>query len=646
MTGRNKMAVSKKNTTKSSPVPRKKAPGSGAKSSGNAATPDELETLSNYEINENRPFLRIGIIVFVIMVVYTIIGLRLWDLQVVSAGKYKAKAARQYVRQIRIPAVRGRIISSDGRLLAGNRVSYNIVFHISEMRQSGKFYKNVDHIHTQASKALKVIGRKMSVTKKDIIHRMTIYPGIPMTIATDLTSKELARITEMQPPIQGLEIVPAPQRYYPGKTFAAHLIGYTGVSDPGTAEDRREFFYYLPDPVGRAGVEKICNDALRGAPGKKLVIVDNRGFVHKEEGKTQKAENGSDVILSIDAKAQEIAENLLRGKRGAITVVDAHTGELLAMASAPSYDLNNFIPRISYKKYRSLLYHPGQPFLNRAAFGSYMPGSIIKPLVALALLENGLDPAKKILCDGYTPIAEARIKCTAYLRGGHGKLDLAKAIELSCNDYFIDGGNALGIKKLSAMFAAGGIGKKTGFLLSERAGRLPNPQRYRYWNMYDTALVSIGQGKIELSPLQAVLYTAAIANGGVLYKPILVKAIREENNKELFSAVPEKNGTLPVSRKTLQAVKQGMFQAVHSSMGSARRARNSRMKMYGKTGTAEVGPKNARFKNTWFIGFGTAAANGSEKKRTYAISVLITHGESGGVTCAPIAKDFFEQYLK
>ncbi len=604
----------------------------------------EPDTLCNYDAKENRPFLRIGIIAFVIMVTYTIIGLRLWDLQVVSASKYKEKAAKQYARQIRIPAVRGRILSSDGKLLAGNRVSYDILFHISEMRQSGKFSKTVKHIHKEAAKAMELIGRPMQITEKDIIHRMTIYPGIPMTIAQDLSAEELARITEMQPPIQGLEIVPAPRRYYPGKSFAAHLIGYTGISDPGTAEDRREFFYYLPDPAGRAGVEKLCNDALRGAPGKKIVIVDHRGFVHKEEGKVQNAENGADVVLTIDAKAQKIAEKLLKGLRGAITVVDADNGEILAMASSPAYDLNAFIPRISAKKYKELLYDPGQPFLNRSAFGSYMPGSIIKPLVALAMLENGHDADSRIRCDGVSNIADAKIRCTAYFRGGHGPLDLPQAIELSCNDFFIDGGRAAGIRKLAKIFAQCGIGKKSGFLLSERSGRNPDPAKYRNWNAYDTSLISIGQGKIELTPLQAVLYTAAIANGGTLYKPILVKAIREENGKEIFTASPEKNSILSVSQASLNTVKQGMNQAVNSPMGSARRARNSSIRLAGKTGTAEVGPPNDRYKNTWFIGFGTTTVKG--KKKTFAISILVTHGESGGLTCAPLAKAFFEEFLR
>ena len=608
---------------------------------------EKVETLEAEASKDSRPFLRIGILAFLIMAVYSVIALRLWELQVVSGSKYKEKAAQQYVRQIRIPAVRGRIFSSDGKLLAGNRVSYDVVFHISEMRQSGKFYRNVKHIHAQAVRALEVMGRAMNVTEKDIIHRMTIYPGIPMTIAQDLSAEELARITEMQPPIQGLEVVPAPRRYYPGKTFGAHLIGYTATSDPGTAEDRREFFYYLPDPVGRAGVEKLCNDALRGAPGKRLVIVDHRGFVHREEGKAQKAENGSDVILTIDARAQGIAERLLQGKRGAITVVDANTGELLVMASSPSYDLNDFIPRISAKTYNALLHHPGQPFLNRSAFGSYMPGSIIKPLVALAALENGVDPEEKIYCDGMSVIADAKIKCTAYLRGGHGALDLPRAIELSCNDYFIDRGRQLGIKHLSAMFKGCGIGRKSGFLLSERMGRLPSPDRHRGWNAYDTALVSIGQGKIEITPLQAVLYTAAIANGGTLYKPILVKAVREENGKELFSAVPEKNGSIPASPASLEAVRKGMFQAVHSPTGSARRANNAKISLSGKTGTAEVGPLDARYKNTWFIGFGTVPeGKGKFSGKTYAVSVLVTHGEAGGTTCAPLARAFFEELLR
>ena len=186
--------------------------------------------------------------------------------------------------------------------------------------------------------------------------------------------------------------------------------------------------------------------------------------------------------------------------------------------------------------------------------------------------------------------------------------------------------------------------QKSGFLLSERSGRNPDPAKYRNWNAYDTSLISIGQGKIELTPLQAVLYTAAIANGGTLYKPILVKAIREENGKEIFTASPEKNSILSVSKASLNTVKQGMNQAVNSPTGSARRARNSSIRLAGKTGTAEVGPPNDRYKNTWFIGFGTTTVKG--KKKTFAISILVTHGESGGLTCAPLAKAFFEEFLR
>ena len=600
--------------------------------------PEAAEENSGSNANERVPpiFIRIGILTFFMMACYTMLGMRLWNLQILTGGVYNAKAARQYVRQIRIPAVRGNILSSDGEILAGNKVTYSMAFHLEEMRRGGKRKETINFILREAERAGKIIGRSSPLTKESIIRRMNYFPGIPMKVFEELTREELARLAEALPPIQGMEILPEPRRIYPGKELACHLVGYTGLVNPDSAEDRREFFYYLPDPKGRTGIESLYNDTLRGGAGKKKVIVDSRGFVHEELGIVEKAIRGSDVVLSIDSRAQKIAEELLKEKEGAIIVLDSDSGEILAMASAPGYDLNNCSPRIPAAFYKELLADPRKPLINKAIFGSYMPGSIIKVLVALAMLESGRDPKEIATCDGKTNIGETYIKCT----GIHWGVDMTTSLERSCNDYFVEGGMKVGIRNLAKIFTSAGLGTKTQIGLPEVAGRLPLPEKYRSWKVYDTALVSIGQGRIDLTPLQAALYTAAIANGGKLYSPILIKEIRQDG-KTVFRAEKRVRSHLAASRKSIEEVRKGMYYAIHSPYGTGRRGNTEKITLYGKTGTAEVGPLKNRYKNTWFIGFGTD----EKTNKSYTIAILVIRGEGGGLTSAPLAGAFFNAYL-
>ena len=200
----------------------------------------------------------------------------------------------------------------------------------------------------------------------------------------------------------------------------------------------------------------------------------------------------------------------------------------------------------------------------------------------------------------------------------------------------------LGVDKLSATFASAGIGSKTGFPLSESAGLLPSRnQNNRRWNVFDTALVSIGQGRIEVTPLQAARYTAAIANGGTLWKPYLLKTLRSTDSAVIQTTAPEANGKLAASPHTLELIRRGMHRAVNAPGGGAKQARNSKIELSGKTGTAEVGSRENRYKNTWFTGFGTDPKTG----KTYAITVMVMHGVGGGKTAAPLASRFFEQWL-
>lgn len=598
--------------------------------------------MNDIDLKNLQPFLRIAILLFLVMAVYAVIGIRLWHVQVLSGNQYSAKASRQYARKIRIPAVRGRIFSSDGKLLAENRVSYDAVFHLSEMRRPGRMDRTINHIMGELARVSDCIGRNCEITVTDIRHHMNYYPGLPMTVFPDLNPAELARISELAPPVNGMEVTLESARHYPFGPLASHLLGYVGPSDPSKADDRNEFFYYIPDIVGRSGVERLYDDKLKGAPGKKLVLVNHRGFVHEVVGVPIPARNGFDLELTVDARAQALAERLLGESSGAIVVLDASCGAVIAMASTPGFDPNLFVPRISSQEYSRLLKNPGRPFLNKAAQGCYMPGSIAKPLVGICMLENGIAPDHEIICDGFTAIGNSRIRCWYWYGGGHGAVNLLRGLEISCNDFFIENGLSLGVDKLSATFASAGIGSETGFPLPEAGGLLPKrEQKDHRWNIFDTALVSIGQGRIEVTPLQAARYTAAIANGGTLWKPYLLKSVRGNDGAVIQESIPEANGKLAASPHTLELIRQGMHRAVNAPGGGAKQARNSKLELSGKTGTAEVGSGENRYKNTWFTGFGTDAKTG----KTYAITVMVMHGVGGAKTAAPLASRFFEEWL-
>jgi len=428
------------------------------------------------------------------------------------------------------------------------------------------------------------------------------------------------------------------------------VIGYARPSDVRGEPDRRDFFYYHADLTGRSGVERVlehfrgglAENGLRGAPGCELIQVDHLGFVSARKLEKIPPVNGNHVVLTIHSRAQKLGEELLSGKTGALVLLDADTGEALALVSSPSYDLSRVSPVWRKEYYQQLLNDPAKPLFSRAFQGSYTPGSIMKPLVALAALNDGFDPATVIDCDGRSLVGGAKISCNN--PWGHGTLNLRKALEKSCNDYFIEMGVKLGMEKISAMFHAAGIGSPSGLEIGGSTGLLPRRElknlRYRGpWNSYDTALISIGQGLVLISPVQAARFTAALANGGRLVSVHLLKEIVSDSGRVLYRNAPAPAPPWALREGALEAVRDGMFQVVNAPGGSGRGAHSGRLAIYGKTGTAEVDVGERRINNTWFIAFT------SHRGRRYALAILIEDGRSGGRDCAPLAKEFLERFL-
>ena len=586
--------------------------------------------------------IRVGILALAAFLLFSVLVIRLWQMQVIRSSEYEYKDRKQSARRIRIPAMRGEIFGRDGTAIVRNRPSYNVLFHPGEMTTE-RSRDRAQFIMDQADQVAAVLGRYNPLTLENVRRHLNYQPGLPLTAFKDLSDEERGRLDELFPPVRGLEVTAEPMREYPFGSLAAQLIGYVGNEDPGAADDRREYFYYLPSLEGRSGLEYQFNDKLSGKAGSQFVMVNSNGFVHEQLEEPTPPENGYDLRLTLDIDGQIAAEHALRGHLGAIVVMSAETGAVRVMASSPTFPPGDFVPSISRARFNALNEDPGNPFLNRAVQGSYMPGSTIKPLTALAGLENGIPDTKTYDCTGIAPHGYGSgIRCTA--RYGHGDLDMRHAIMKSCNVYFVELGVEVGIDALSRMFASAGIGTKTGIEIAERAGYLPKDGPK--WNENETAYVSIGQGKVEVTPLQAAVFYGAIANGGTMYKPYLIDHIYDHDRitgtqLSVFDAVPLKTGRLAASKESLDVIREGMYLVVHDPAGSGRRGDVKSAELYAKTGTADVGRGANATKNTWFNGFVKHPRTGE----LLSFAAVIEHGDSGGGTTAPVVAEMFTEWF-
>jgi len=609
----------------------------------------KLDWFSDYRV-------RIAFLAVIGLAGFGILGAKLYFEQVRRSAAYRERISRQMLRRIRIPAHRGKIFTSDLQVLADNSAGLSAVFYPEEMRQPGRRSRarTIEYIKQASAAAASAIGRPDPLTRENIARHLNLLPGMPLTVFTGLSTAECAKILELARQFSGIGIEPYNSRVYPRGETACHIIGFAGRENPLHALDRREYFYYVPDLIGRSGLEKRFDHAplpwpdaprdvraLRGVAGFELVQVDNLGFVRRNKVDYAPPEDGNHLILTLDSRAQKLAEKAISGRQGAMVVLDAATGAVLALASSPGFSPEKCTPVLTREVYRQLREDPAKPLLPRACMGMYTPGSILKVLVAMALLENGVDPEEKIECTGSLMIGATPVGCASTY--GHGPVGLVEAIERSCNVYFMVRGMEIGLDPIAKVLASAGIGESSGFLLPHAAGTFPSEAEKRRrtgkpWSKFDTALLSMGQGFITVTPLQAALYAAAIANGGKIMRPYIVQSVIDGRGGALWQAKPQVRKTLAVSPEHLEIVRRGMYQAVHSPEGSGRRAASPLVSLCGKTGSAEVGPREKRRKNVWFIAYGTV------RGRLCASAMVLEDGRSGGLDCAPATAAFFENW--
>ena len=598
---------------------------------------------------------RIHVLILCSVLALVVLGLILWRMQVRNVSQYLHRVDRQSVRRVRLPAPRGRIFDRRGVCLADNRPSYCIAFYVEEMRKPGRWDNTIDEVERVADRMSSLLGLRREITREDI--RRHIQRRLPMALLawSEISPEALARFKESDETFPGVDVYVEPIRVYPQGGLAAHVLGYVGRAEP-ERDGEEPYHFYLPEMEGKSGIERFLNTDLAGAAGGRLIRVDASGFKYGEIAE-RPSFRGRDVTLSIDIRIQRLAEAAILEQRGAVVVIDPRNGDLLAMASSPSFDPNLFSPRLIGSDFRRLRDDPGRPFFNRAIAGVYAPGSIFKPVVAIAALENRRATGATIYeCPGFFDLGSTRFHC--WSRIGHGAIGMRKAIEQSCNAYFCHLGVDIGYERIYHMGEALGLGRPTGVeLYGEESGLLPDQVWKRRvmrdsWRPGDTCNLSIGQGFLSVTPIQMAAYCAALANGGRLYRPRLVLergVVRDLPGRPISRgdrswAVPrlpgELSNALGWSSTTLDTVRGGMHDVVEAETGTGKRAHIDGVVMGGKTGTAEFGPRGQRTKFGWMLLFAPF------DQPRYAVAMVLEDAVSGGITIAPRIRELMQNILE
>jgi len=590
-------------------------------------------------------------ILALLVICFAILALRLWSLQVVHASRYRELAARNRERGVTVRPARGRILDRHGRPLADNRARLDACVDYSEAQTPA----DRDHVIVVLSE---VLGLPEETIRTQLDPRKVIS-YVPVTIKRDITFGEYAKLKVLEPTTPGLMPMTSFTRRYRHGDAAAQVLGYTGIVPSRDAleklqAERADLEYDWLDVVGLAGLEREFEYELQGRKGSATIEVDSRGRRRRILDDRDKAIPGNDVTLSIDGNFQRLAHDILGDKRGAFVAMDPRNGDVLVLASTPSFDPNVFaIPRPpeAVAEIERIMSDPARPLWNRCINDQRPLGSAFKAVVALAAL-NLPDEIRRITrettfnCPGTFRLGNATWDC--YRRHAHGEMTVVTAIKKSCNVFFYNVGRRIGREPIVALADEFGFGKQTGVPLpNERVGVNPTPEwqasddwrarKYRAWYPGDTINLSIGQFPLEVTPLQVAQLYSAIAMDGVLFAPRLVTSITGPDGTRNFLAHSRR---IELSPESFAVVKEGLCEVTREG-GTAYSAFKElqHLNVAGKTSTAEVGPKESETNLAWFIGFAPADAP------EIVVVVLVEEGETGGRTAAPLAAEFFKAYF-
>jgi penicillin-binding protein 2 len=576
---------------------------------------------------------------YLVALVLLVLGAGLWRVQVLGASNYRVLAEQNRIRKVPVLAPRGRIFDREGRIIVDNYPSVSC------------FLLREGQAHLEQDLPMIASGLHMTVEQiqSTIRHYQSAPKYQPIPLKQDITPDEQAFIAAHRDDLPELETLDEQRRLYPPNGFMAHVIGYVGEVSEADLNNSKYAFYSPGDMVGKSGIEEAYDEILRGTDGSRDVIVNSHG---KEVGMMGQefAKPGTDLHLTIDLDIQKAAERALEGKTGAIVAMDPHTGEILAMVSRPTFDPNQFAVRLSHAYWQSIITNPDHPLMNKAIQAQLAPGSTFKVIMTLAGLQENAAQNMHVECNGGATFYGHFFACDKH----HGMVDIHSALPYSCDTFYYTLANKLGIDTIARYAESVGIGEKTGVdIPDEAAGVMPSTEwklktQHDKWYAGETISVGIGQGAIEVTPLQLARALSGIASGGVLRRPhfVLPGELTPEQLSAVQSTYPGSgNKTIPLTPENWETITDDMANVTQSAIGTAAEARLDGVDFAGKTGTAQVVGHDTKLAhghntvpNAWFVGIAP------RRNPDIVVAVLWEHGNWGN-NSAKLAAQVINAYI-
>lgn len=584
---------------------------------------------------------RILVLSFVVGVVFLFLILRLWHLQILNADDYQAMSENNRLRFVPIAASRGAILDRTGKVLVSNRPSFSLAVIPQEV-------KDKEALLTLLASLLNLDRAEMAERWEKNKGRAKYYP---IVLASNITRDHVEIVEENHLRLPGVEVEMKPVREYTSSSLAAHLLGYIGEVSEKELNSKGFEEYNPGDYVGKNGIERALEKELHGGDGGRQLEVDARGRVLRTISESYPTV-GNSVMLTIDAAIQKQAERAFGDQAGAAVAMDVTSGEILAFVSNPGFDPSLFSGKLPPDVWQGYLDDKRHPLENKALSGQYPPGSTFKMVTALAGLQDAkINDSTSVNCSGSYELGTSKFNC--WNKKGHGATNLRKSLRESCDVFYYQLGEKLGVDKIAAAASAFKLGAPLGVeLLNERSGLIPTAEwkqkRFgKRWYHGETLPVAIGQGAVLLTPIQLASMAATIATEGTIYRPHLVKRIVDADGKMLQETKPQIIGTAAFSKESFRLVKQGMLEVVNSPGGTGAAARLYDVKVAGKTGTSQVVKIGGSKKSTpyQFRDHALFVAFAPYDKPEIAVAVVIEHGEHGGAAAAPIAGRILREYF-
>jgi penicillin-binding protein 2 len=577
------------------------------------------------------------------LVAFLLLLSRLWDLQILHGDEMRIMSENNRIRLHRVQATRGTVLDRYGRVLIDSRPSFDAVLVPEDSRNVELTIENLSHLLNQSAADMHALLSQTSSRP----------PFEEIVVKRDLSWDEVVAIETHQLDLPGVSLRITPRRSYPLGGQLAHLLGYVGEASPqDLLADPR---YRMGDLVGKAGLERGWENQLRGVNGGQQVEVDSVGRRLRVLREVEEVP-GDTIKLTIDLDLQEAAVRALGDRDGTVIALDPNTGGILAYVTQPTFDPNTFARGVRPDEWRSLLTDKHRPLTNRAVQGQYPPGSTFKIVVATAALEEGIiNPFTRIHCPGGLQFGNHYFRC--WKKGGHGTVNLHEALVQSCDVFFYQVAQRLGIDAIARQARVFGLGLPTGIPIEhERAGTIPDVawkrQRFKQpWYAGETLSAAIGQGYVTVTPLQMANLIAMVAVGK-RYRPHFVRQVETPDGTIVQTETPEVIATLNVRATTLMQVREGLRDVVNTERGTGKKARLTGIEAAGKTGTSQVVKMGKeRLKSTqlpwqhrdhaWFVAYAPVDAP------EIAVATLVEHAEGGGgAVAAPIAHDVMETYFR